>query len=137
MPHLTDEHLAALSIQRRVQAGELDGARHAQPVAQWRDEADRLERRRRIAKRALRRQEQAQATEQQPAGLEWQLHKQREFMVEVVGNALGTCVEQLRDNPRKSRCSFDLLAQDFQPQVLEANVHGVALMQLEGQNALA
>ena len=33
--------------------------------------------------------------------------------------------------------AFDLLAQDFQQQVLEANVHGVALMQLEGQNALA
>ena len=29
-----------------------------------------------------------------------------------------------------------LLAPNFQPQVLEANVHGVALMQLEGQNAL-
>jgi len=71
------------------------------PLAKWRGEADYLERRRRIAKRLQRRQEQEQATAQAAAttatAFEKRLYEQKEFLIDVCGQALGELAEQLRD----------------------------------------
>jgi len=68
------------------------------PVAKWRSEAAELEARR----AAFKRRTYAATDAERAAGWEtWvrsQLHEQKEFLIEVVGNALGTCVEQLRDD---------------------------------------
>jgi hypothetical protein len=67
-------------------------------LAKWRSDGERLERQRRFAKHALRRQEQQiTATSATAADVEARLHAQREFLIEVVGNALGTSAEELRD----------------------------------------
>jgi len=68
------------------------------PVAKWRDEANEFEARR----AAFKRRTHAATDTERAAGWEtWvrsQLHEQKEFLIEVVGNALGTFVEQLRDD---------------------------------------
>jgi hypothetical protein len=71
------------------------------PVAQWRSEGEALERQRRIAKRQLRMQERQQtrdaAAATTTAAVAAQLHEQKEFLIEVCGQALGQCAQELRD----------------------------------------
>jgi hypothetical protein len=69
------------------------------PLVKWRDEAKDLERQRRLAKRALRRQEQQTITAavDVEARLSTKLVEQKDFLIEVCGQALGQVSEQLRD----------------------------------------
>src|SRR5262245_48877083 len=80
------------------------------PVAKWRCEAGELE----AQRAAIKRRTRAATAAEQAAGWEaWirgQLTEQKEFLIEIVGNALGTCTEQLRDDFLKK---VDELEQHF------------------------
>jgi|SRR5262245_8262445 hypothetical protein len=65
------------------------------PLAKWRSEGQHLEQQRRFAKRALRRQEQLSAAVGLEGRVNAQLVAQKDFLIEVCGQALGQFGEEL------------------------------------------
>jgi hypothetical protein len=67
------------------------------PVTKWRSEAEQLEAHRAATKRHMHATTDAERAAGWEAWIQTQLHEQKEFLIEVVGAALGQCVDQLRE----------------------------------------